>query len=318
MTAHYWQSAMIGLARSDRVKRFMQTSRATAGVRQRFIAVGDAAAAVDRATNLRETAGLRASLFWLGEYVDNPALVDETVAAKLKAVGALGEAGLDVHVSVDMTQVGHLLDPALARTHLERIAAAVGAAAGNRPGVHVLMLDMEDRAVVDATIALHDALKQRGFPVALTLQANLERTADDLAAPIRQGSRVRLVKGAFPTPRAGTFPTRVAIKANFRRLIDRMFAPEAKAAGFYPIVATHDDRLIAHAQEQARAGGWSPGSYEFELLLGIREPLARTLAAEGECVRLYLPFGRDWWPYTARRIGETPANAWLLARSLVG
>lgn len=318
MTARLWQSTMIGLARSRRVTRFMQTSRATASVRRRYIEVGDAAAAAARAQSLLADQGLRASLFFLGEYVDDPALVDANVAAKHAAARALGAAGLDVHVSVDLTQVGHVLDPDLARRHLEDIAEAVAAAAGARPGVHALMLDMEDRAVVDVTIALHDAMRQQGLPIALTLQANLERTADDLAAQVHAGARVRLVKGAFPEPRAGTFKGRAAIKASHRRLIERMFAADARDAGFYPIIATHDEALIAHAQACAHRMGWTPGTYEFEMLLGVREALAQRLAHEGERVRLYLPFGQDWWPYTARRIGETPANALLLARSLVG
>ncbi len=296
----------------------MQTSRATSGVRSRYIAIGDAAGAVARAQTLWHDAGIRVSLFYLGEYVDDPALVEENVEAKLDAARMLGAAGLDVHVSVDLTQVGHMLDPGLARRHLDALAAAVGEAASGRPGLHVLMLDMEDRSVVDATIALHDELARRGRPVALTLQANLERTADDLERQVRRGSRVRLVKGAFPEPRSGTFPTRAAIKANFRRLIDQMLASEALEQGFYPIIATHDERLIEHAREHAEANGWPVGAYEFEMLLGVRETVARQLVSEGERVRLYMPFGHDWWPYTARRIGETPANAWLLARSLVG
>ncbi|MBB4285541.1 proline dehydrogenase family protein [Roseospira goensis] len=318
MFARLWQSSMIALARSGRVTRVMQGSRATAGLRDRYIAAGDHTAGVARAAALWRAHGLRASLFYLGEYVDDPALVDENVAAKRAVVRALGATDLDVHVSVDMTQVGHLLDPDLARRHLDTLAADIRAAADARPGVHALMLDMEDVSVVDATIALHDGLADRGLPVALTLQAYLKRTAADLAAQIRRGARVRLVKGAFVGAPSYAYTRRADVKANSRRLIDAMFGPEARDRGFYPIVATHDDRLIAHARERARADGWVPGTYEFEMLLGVREPLARALAAEGERVRLYVPFGRDWWPYSVRRIGETPANALLLARSLVG
>ncbi|KAA5605664.1 proline dehydrogenase [Roseospira marina] len=320
MFARLWQSAMIALARSPRVTHFMQTARITAGLRDRFVASGDATDAVARAQALFRDQGLRSSLFYLGEYVDQPALVDENVAAKQAVIQALRGTGLDVHVSVDMTQVGHLLDPALAARHLDTIAETLRDGAADAPpdGLHVLMLDMEDPSVVDATIALHDGLADRGLPVALTLQAYLKRTEADLDAQIRRGGAVRLVKGAFVGTPAIAYTRRADIKANSRRLIDRMFSAEARAAGFYPIVATHDARLTAYTRERARAGGWPPGSYEFEMLLGVREPLARALVAEGERVRLYVPFGRDWWPYSVRRIGENPANAWLLTRSLVG
>ncbi len=129
---------------------------------------------------------------------------------------------------------------------------------------------------------------------------------------------MRLVHGALAADRGAAFARRGA-KANFRRLIDLMFSREARGAGLYPIVATHDERLHAHALERAAAGGWRAGEgYEFEMLLGVRPGLAEALARRGERVRLYVPFGRDWWPYAVRRVGENPRNAWLLARSALG
>jgi proline dehydrogenase len=243
-------------------------------------------------------------------------LVEQNLAAKLEVAGLLERAGLDVHVSVDPTQIGSLLDQNWARRNAFAIAEAIAAATGGRAGVHALMLDMEDSSVVDATISLHDALDDARLPVALTLQAYLRRTEADLRSLIRRGSRVRLVKGAFAAGGDIAFVGRSAIKTNSRRLIDLMLSREARDAGFYPIVATHDDKLHAHAIERARKYGWQPDEYEFEMLLGVRGDLAERLAADGQCVRLYLPFGRDWWPYAVRRIGENPGNAWLLARSL--
>jgi proline dehydrogenase len=178
------------------------------------------------------------------------------------------------------------------------------------------MLDMEDSSVVDPTISLHDALNDARLPVAVTLQAYLHRTEADLRSLIRRGARVRLVKGAFAAGGDIAFIGTSAIKTNSRRLIDLMLSREARDAGFYPIVATHDEKLHAHAIEQAQKYGWGPEEYEFEMLLGVRGDLAERLAADGQRVRLYLPFGRDWWPYAMRRIGENPGNAWLLARSL--
>lgn len=96
-----------------------------------------------------------------------------------------------------------------------------------------------------------------------------------------------------------------------------MLSPEARRVGFYPIIATHDTALHDFARDAAARNGWAKGSYEFEMLLGVREDVAIALAATGERVRLYVPFGRDWWPHAVRRIGENPANALLLARALV-
>lgn len=308
---------MIGLARSPRAKAFMQGARAMSGLATRYVAGETSAEGIVRARELLDRCGIRGSLFYLGEYVDTPGLVAENVANKLAVVQALGEARLDVHVSIDPTQVGHGLDPALARDNVRRIAGAIRDAAGDRPGVHCAMLDMEDQSVTDATIRLHDALKAQGLPMALTLQAYLRRTEADLKAQIAAGSRVRLVNGAFAAGSDVAFARRAEVKSNYRRLIAAMFSPEARQSGFYPIVATHDDRLHAHAIQCADANGWPPESYEFEMLLGVRGDVAEALARQGRRVRLYLPFGRDWWPHAVRRIGENPRNAWLLARSVV-
>jgi proline dehydrogenase len=315
-TRRVWQSTMIALARSPRMKRWMQGSRATSTIATRYVAGVTAEKGVVRASELLKQKGLRSSLFYLGEYVDTPGLVEQNLAAKIEVTGLLERAGLDVHVSVDPTQIGFLLDQSWARRNAFAIAEAIVAATAGKAGVHALMLDMEDSSVVDATIGLHDALHDARLPVAVTLQAYLRRTEADLHSLIRRGSRVRLVKGAFAAGADVAFAGQSAIKTNSRRLIDLMLSREARDAGFYPIVATHDDKLQAHAIEQAQKYGWRPDEYEFEMLVGVREELAERLAASGQRVRLYLPFGRDWWPYAMRRIGENPGNAWLLARSL--
>jgi proline dehydrogenase len=201
--------------------------------------------------------------------------------------------------------------------HAENIAKAVQLAAGNSGEINCLMLDMEDASLNEPTIALHNHLQDAGLPVALTLQAYLKRTHVDVLAQIARGSRVRLVKGAFAAGAGIAYTKRPDVKRNSRRIIADMLSEGARENGFYPIIATHDTALQDFTIETARANGWTPGEYEFEMLLGVREDVAIALAAKGERVRVYVPFGRDWWPHAARRIGENPANAVLLARSLM-
>lgn len=316
MFARTWQGTMIAAARSPRIKAFMQDHRATSFLADRYVAGKHVSDGVARARGLMAEAGIRSSLFFMGEYVDSPELVEENVAQKLAAIAALTTSGLDLHVSVDPTQIGYHIDPDLVRPRAERIARAIADRPVGEKRLRCMMIDMEDESVTGPTIALHDALADAGLPVALTLQAYLRRTEADLAAQIRRGSKVRLVRGAFVGGEAIAYTKVAEIKANYRRLIDRMFSEAAFAAGFYPIVATHDTALHAHAIAAAESGGWPKGSYEFEMLLGVREEAARDLAARGERVRLYLPFGKDWWPYAIRRIGEYPGNAKLLVSSL--
>jgi proline dehydrogenase len=310
-----WQRTMIALARSDRVKDFMQHNERMKGLARRFVAGGDAEAAITVACHLLAE-GIRTSFFYLGEYVDRPELVRENVEQKLHIARLLETQEMDVHISVDPTQIGLQTDRSEVAARALAIGRAIMTASAGKPGLHCLMLDMEDASVVDFTLALHDELRRLELPGAITLQAYLRRSEGDLARLIASGAKVRLVKGAFVGKRDIAFTNEAEIKANYRRLVGMMLAPEARASGFYPIIATHDDRIQAEALALAREQGWPQGSYEFEMLFGVRSDVAQGLARQGERVRLYLPFGRDWWPYAVRRIGENPANGILLARSL--
>lgn len=317
MLRRAWQASMIRLARSQIAKDFMQRSGSGSRLAARYVGGASPQDGVARAQKLRRSHGIKASLFYLGEYVGAPDLVAQNAASKHAVAKQLGRTGLDVHVSVDPTQIGHALDAELARRNAFGIAERIAGAADGRPGFHALMLDMEDYTVVDATIALHDGLRAANLPAALTLQAYLRRTETDLDRQIGAGGRVRLVKGAFAAGSDIAFTSRADIKRNFRRLIERMLSRKARDRGFYPIVATHDEGLHDYTVETAGRNGWRLGEYEFEMLFGIRPDVADGLAQAGQTVRLYVPFGVDWWPYAIRRIGENPANAVLLARSIL-
>ncbi|HGG63596.1 MAG TPA: proline dehydrogenase, partial [Rhodobacteraceae bacterium] len=264
-----WQSGMIALARSKRVKNFAQHSRATSFLSGKYVSGDTSDAGIKRAQELLAENGIRSSLFYMGEYVDDWDLVTQNIDNKLDVAAKLGQAGLDVHVSVDPTQIGHHLDPDVVAGHAERIAKAVQAAVGNKDGVNCLMFDMEDASLNDPTIAVHNHMQDMGLPVALTLQAYLRRTRQDLQAQIARGSRVRLVKGAFAAPSDIAFTKRAEVKANSRALIGDMLSEKARENGFYPIIATHDTALQDFTIETARANGWQAGEYEFEMLLGV-------------------------------------------------
>ena len=312
-----WQNAMVGLARSARVKRLMQNWAPTSTLSGRFVGGHTLAEAVATAKNLVADHGIAASLFYLGEYVNDPALVEQTVAAKIAAAEALADAALDVHISIDPSQIGFEFDRHLGRVHAFAIGAAVREIEPAPDCRALLMLDMEDAEYVQPTLDLHADLVAEGVPAAVTLQAYLHRTADDLQTLVHTGAAVRLVKGAFPIDKRIGFPDQAAIRRSYLDLARRMLSEEARESGFYPIFATHNHRLIDAIPRLAGECGWAAGSYEFEMLYGVRPTLQRDLAKRGERVRVYVPFGRDWWPYAVRRVGENPRNGWLLARALV-
>lgn len=310
-----WQRAMIRLARSGRVQRMMQ--RRGGAVAQRFVGGATVEEAIETCNELRSR-GIAASLFYMGEYVADPDEVRRTVEQKRRAVAALARAGLDVHVSVDPTQLGHLQSAEVLRRNAFEVAAAVADAVQPRPGRDLVMLDMEDDSLVEPTLALHDELRGAGLPVGVTLQAYLRRSREDLERLLSGGSTVRLVKGAFAVGAGVGYTARREILASYLDLGTRMLAARSADHGNRPVFGTHDDSAIRRLIGVAREIGLSADAYEFEMLHGVRPRLQADLAAAGHRVRAYVPFGRDWWPYTARRIGENPPNAALVLRAVAG
>ena len=315
-----WQKMMIGLARSEGMTRRMQGSARMDRFSRRYVGGRDAAGGLARAVELRAD-GVDASLFYLGEYVEDLAEIRATLAALGEAAAGLGRAGLDVHVSVDPTQVGAVRSWDDCRDNVLSLARVV---AENTPADRdparrdVLMLDMEDSSVTEPTLELYRLLRAEGLPAAVTVQAYLHRTPADLDTLVRAGAMVRLVKGAFAEASAVAFTSRRERDDAYRRCLATLLSPRAREQGVRPVFGTHDDRMIDLAAHVAAANGWRPGEWEVEMLLGVRPDYQRELVGRGVRLRLYLPFGRDWWPYSIRRVGENPKNAFFVLRSLLG
>lgn len=311
----YWQRAMVYCARHKGLTQAVHGSRLMRRFAGQFVAADTADAAIARMADMHHN-GVRGSLFYLGEYVEDPAEVEATVSGLLSAIPKLAEQGLDVHVSVDPTQIGSLQSWDLCRENAQRLAEAVGQyATGN---TSMLMLDMEDSSVTGPTLDVFQYLHGKGLPVAVTLQSYLHRTTDDLAAVITTGAPVRLVKGAFAEDAAIAHTARSNVDDAYRLHMTMLLGEQAKVSGTYPIFGTHDDRMMRYAGELAKIGGWRAADYEVEMLLGVRPALQRHLIQQGTRLRLYCPYGVSWWPYSVRRIGENPRNALFVLRSMAG
>lgn len=313
MSNRLWQRCMIGLARSSRAKQLFTAMAGRTQLAQRFVAVGSAADAAARMVTMKRECGALASLFYLGEYVYDAAAVSETIRAQHDAVSALLGAGLQVHVSADATQIGLMIDKHLAAENARGLAGFVREVSLNASGSrNVVMIDMEDHTTVEDTWNLYRNLLAEGLPLAITLQAYLLRTASDLRSLLGGPNMVRLVKGAFVADADVAYTRKSDILENYRALLQEMFAPLAREAGFRPVVATHDPEIHEYAIGLAEANGWAPEQWEFEVLLGIAESRTKKLLQRGFTVRLYTPFGHDWWPYAIRRVGEHPRYVKLL------
>jgi proline dehydrogenase len=275
----------------------------------RFIAGEDQEAAVNVTAGLIAE-GLAVTLDVLGEGVTDLAGAAANATAYQNLLGALAEAGLAdrAEVSVKLSALGQALPrdgQAIALEHAARIAAAA-AAAGT-----TMTLDMEDHTTVDSTLAILRELRAEHQWVGAVLQSALRRTEGDCRDLATAGSRVRLVKGAYAEPATVAYPRKPDVDAAYQRCLQILMAGDG-----YPMVATHDLAMIAAARELAARHGRRPDSWELQMLHGIRTEELRDLAADGVAVRVYLPFGTDWYGYYVRRLAERPANLLFLLRHL--
>ena len=320
----YWQRAMIFCARHGGLTAAVHGSSFMTRFSRQFVAAEDGRGAVERMVQLRAE-GRRGSLFYLGEYVESAQEVEATVQALLAGIPLLASSGLDVHVSVDPTQIGSMLSWELCRENAQRLAEAIrdsvqGHAASDPHDTprSMLMLDMEDSSVTQPTLDLYHALHDASLPVAVTVQSYLHRTTDDLAALVAKGAAVRLVKGAFAEPASRAHVRRADVDDAYRLHMTMLLGSAARETGVYPVLGTHDERMMRFGASLAQVGGWASDGWEVEMLLGVRPAVQQRLVRQGTALRLYCPFGQSWWPYSVRRIGENPRNALFVLRSIAG
>ena len=310
-----WQKSMIALARNGAITRFMHRNAATSRLAGSFVGGKTPAQAAKTAKRMK-TEGINISAFYLGEYVDDEATVAQGVTQLMQVMQELAKDNLQLHVSVDPTQIGSVQSLELLHTNAQELATALQrSSSGQRK---VLMIDMEDSGVTQLTLDLYHSLSGKGFPVAVTLQAYLHRSKKDLDRLVEQGAMVRLVKGAFAEPASLAATQKDAIDLRFRQAMATLFSPRAKQTGCYPVIASHDKAMIDHAIHLAEKNGWRKNEYEFEMLYGVRDALQRQLAGQGYTMRAYLPFGESWFPYAIRRVGENPANTVFVLRAMLG
>ncbi|NAZ81451.1 proline dehydrogenase [Kineococcus sp. R8] len=302
--------ALLGVAGNTAVRAAVTRSSVSRGVVDRFVAGED----VDQAlVAVRALAGrgLRVTLDRLGEDVTDDEQAGQTLAGYRQLLDRLAADGFAAgnEVSVKLSALGQALGADGAARATERAHELVAHAHGL--GVDVT-LDMEDHTTVDATLATVRALRADFPRVGAVLQSALLRTEADARDLAVAGSRIRLVKGAYAEPPAVAFAAKADVDTAYVRCLQVLLEGDG-----YPMVATHDLRLVQTAQELARAAGRGPESMEFQMLFGIRTTEQQRLAAAGHTVRVYVPYGTDWYGYFSRRLAERPANLVFFARSLV-
>jgi proline dehydrogenase len=273
-------------------------------VASRFVAGEHLDDAIAAARSLAKD-GIRAMLDHLGENVTAPEQAAEAANAYVRALDRIREEGdLDCMVSVKLSQLGMDFSSELCISHMDRVMAAASAAGS------VVMIDMEGSAYVDRTLAIFRDLRTRHERLGLCLQCSLRRTEADIQS-LPRGSIIRLVKGAYLEPLEVALTSRRELDAAFARCFVRLIG-----LGHTVHVATHDPRLIQGAKRFVERRGVPWSRVEFQMLFGVRRDLQRRLAMGGYPIRVYIPYGTEWYPYLTRRLAERPANMWFFLSNL--
>ena len=300
------RSAFIALSRNRLLRGFSEHSGVGRRLSSRFVAgmeIGDALR-VAEAVNKQ---GMAATLDSLGESVTSEVEAHQAAEVYHQLLDSIAARKLNANISVKLTQMGLALSPELALNIAESLAKHASATD------NFVRIDMEDSSLTQVTLEivrrLHARPDLRGA-IGIAIQSYLYRSQSDIVLLLADGIRVRLCKGAYKEPAEAAFPRKAAVDANYIRLSCMLLDSPV-----YHGLATHDETMISEAKSFARQHGIDPSRFEFQMLFGVRRDLQRRLVNEGYKVRVYIPFGREWYPYFMRRLAERPANVLFLARN---
>ena len=296
-----------GLAQVSTLQRFASKyGMRRGGFARRFMAGETVAEAIDAVADLPGK-GLGLTLDYLGESVSSAVAAAAAATDYVGIIDQIVASGIERNISLKLTQLGLDVDRATAVDNMRRILEPADAAG------FFVRIDMENSPYTDATISILETLRQQGHTsIGTVIQTCLKRSEGDIRKLNALGVRVRLVKGAYKEPRTVAYQQKSEVDAAFVDLM-RLLMDE----GTYPAIATHDPIMIETAKAYARSKGYANDRFEFQMLYGIRRDLQSALVAQGYRVRVYVPFGKQWYPYFMRRLGERPANVGFVLKGLL-
>lgn len=302
------RSAFIALSHNRQLRSFCENSSIGNKLSSRFVAGLEIEDAL-RVTESVNKQGMFVTLDSLGESVATESAAQAAAEIYHRLLDAIAHRKLNSNISVKLTQMGLSLAPQLAESIAKNLAEHAHAT-GN-----FVRIDMEDSALTQITLEIVrriHALPGLSDAIGIVIQAYLYRSRADITQLISDGVRVRLCKGAYKEPATVAFPRKADVDANYIRLTGMLLE-----SPIYHGIATHDEQMVAAAKNFAKEHGIAPSRFEFQMLYGVRRDLQRRLIAEGYNVRVYVPFGREWYPYFMRRLAERPANVLFLAKNLL-
>jgi proline dehydrogenase len=299
------RSLFISLSKSGALRSFAMKNRLARKASGRFVSgvTLDQALAPVRELNAK---GILVTMDFLGESVTTRPEALASADEAVRILEFIAAQKIQGNVSVKLTQLGLELGQEFCRDNVGRIvdrAKALG---------NFVRIDMEDTPATDRTLEIFHAMLDRAGPahVGIVLQSYLYRTERDAAAVMARSARIRLCKGAYKEPASAAFPKKKDVNANFVKVMRMMLD-----SGLYHGIATHDEAMIRATRDYAAEKGIAPGAFEFQMLFGIRRDLQERLVREGYNVRVYVPYGDQWYPYFMRRLAERPANLFFILKN---
>lgn len=301
------RSALIYLSRHEGLKDFAARFSLFKKLTTRFVA-GESIEEAIAAIRELNAEGCSASFDHLNESVANPAEAEGEVREYLEILARIDETKIDSNVSIKLTQFGLDLDPELAYTNARTIVAEA-ARRGN-----FVRVDMEASSVTQKTLDIFKRLRAEfGLnEVGIVLQSYLRRTYSDAEEMVQLPARMRICKGAYNEPPDVAFPEKKDTDENYVRVMQLLLS-----SGVYHGIATHDPKMIEATIDFANKNGISKDAFEFQMLYGIRRDLQRQLSRDGYNMRVYVPYGKHWYPYFMRRLAERPANIWFVMKNML-
>ena len=303
------RTLLLLLSKSRLLKQWSSRSQIAQIAARRFVAGATVTEAITAINGARQR-GLTTTLDHLGENTETEEQAKSAATDYLFALERLAEDGVQTHISLKLTQLGLDLGVDFCIENVARVAARA-----HDTGTF-MRIDMESSAHVERTLEVLYALRERFDNVGIVIQAYLYRSRSDVDTAISAGIPVRLCKGAYDEPAALAFPKKADVDQNMIDLMHQLLSEKARRTGARLAMATHDEKLIEATKAFAAAHAIPQEAYEFQMLYGIRPRLQQRLADDGYGVRVYVPFGTEWYPYYMRRLAERPANVWFILNNL--
>ncbi len=290
------KDTLLYLAHNQHVRDFVIQNKATRGVSRRFVA-GETLAEAEQATRQLNQHGMSVALDHLGENVSDAREAAASTQDYLAAIERIQQSGIDANISIKLTALGLDIAPEICEQNLRLILTQA-----HQHNIFVC-IDMEGSDYTERTVATTFSVREEFEQIGTVIQSYLYRSKADVERLVAQGVRVRLVKGAYKEPTEVAFQEKSDVDRNYVQLMVHLLA-----RGNFPALATHDENIINTACKFVRDHGISKSAFEFQMLYGVRRDLQEKLVAQGYNMRVYVPYGSQWYPYLMRRMAERPAN----------